>query len=97
MSEKRRLPVDETSGDPATAPASAAAGVRSPEAAAVRPGAAGSSHRSPPKRRPSSAPSPFPWLEPAKARTGVPADDFTHRGLPKPETFEKDIRYGPGA
>ncbi|KOG78993.1 hypothetical protein ADK33_24455 [Streptomyces griseus subsp. rhodochrous] len=61
------------------------------------PACAGSSHRSPPKRRPSSAPSPFPWLEPAKARTGVPADDFTHRGLPKPETFEKDIRYGPGA
>ncbi len=34
------------------------------------------------------------WLEPTEAWTGAPADDFTHLGLPEPETFRKDIRYG---
>ncbi|MET8841813.1 hypothetical protein ABZW67_17165 [Streptomyces rubiginosohelvolus] len=34
------------------------------------------------------------WLEPAEAQDGVPAHDFTHLGLPEPETFTKGIRYG---
>ncbi|MFF3030105.1 hypothetical protein ACFVS7_03675 [Streptomyces rubiginosohelvolus] len=34
------------------------------------------------------------WLEPTEAQAGVPAHDFTHLGLPEPETFKKGIRYG---
>ncbi|MFE2294560.1 hypothetical protein [Streptomyces sp. NPDC059452] len=40
------------------------------------------------------------WLEPTAAQTDVPAHDFTHLGLPEPETFKKGVRYGyvcPGA
>ncbi|MER6350027.1 hypothetical protein ACWC10_30410 [Streptomyces sp. NPDC001595] len=39
------------------------------------------------------------WLEPTAAQD-VPAHDFTHLGLPEPETFEDGVRYGyvcPGA
>ncbi|MEV4879341.1 hypothetical protein [Streptomyces cyaneofuscatus] len=34
------------------------------------------------------------WLEPTAAQTDVPAHDFTHLGLPEPETFKKGLRYG---
>ncbi|OSC73876.1 hypothetical protein B5180_15880 [Streptomyces sp. BF-3] len=34
------------------------------------------------------------WLEPTEAQAGAPAHDFTHLGLPEPESFKKGIRYG---
>jgi len=40
------------------------------------------------------------WLEPTAAQSDVSAHDFTHLGLPEPETFKKGVRYGyvcPGA
>ncbi|MEU1039925.1 hypothetical protein [Streptomyces sp. NPDC005907] len=40
------------------------------------------------------------WLEPTSAQTDSAPHDFTHLGLPEPETFKKGVRYGyvcPGA
>ncbi|MFH8882059.1 hypothetical protein [Streptomyces californicus] len=42
----------------------------------------------------SENPSRGTWLEPPSAPADVPAHDFTHLGLPEPETFTKGVRYG---
>ncbi|WP_346346847.1 hypothetical protein [Streptomyces sp. SID161] len=34
------------------------------------------------------------WLTPTAAQPDTPASDFTHLGLPEPETFKDGMRYG---
>ncbi|MCE0446179.1 hypothetical protein LT493_19315 [Streptomyces tricolor] len=34
------------------------------------------------------------WLTPTAAQPDTPRSDFTHLGLPEPETFEEGVRYG---